>query len=150
LGLDGIRNDLKIAKDYLYKHQAKIVAVKDGIILGEEQGMGIDPFLKLIESIKDNLIGSSIADRVIGHASAVLVIKEGVAAAYGEMLSEEAEKRLQQAGIVVEGGIKVPYILRRDKKGRCPMDAAIYNVPDNQEAAGALFEFLRQRNNSGA
>lgn len=120
----------------------KVVAVKDGVVLDRGEGRGIQPLLGIVDRQGEAMAGASVADRVIGQAAAVVLICAGVHSVYGETLSAEAEGRLQQAGIAVDGGERVPYILRRDRTGRCPMEQQVIDVADAGAAVARLRRFI--------
>lgn len=138
--------DLSQARDYLVTHpQSKVVAVKDGRVLGSNEGNGVLPLLELVDRIGSEMHGASVADRVIGQAAAFILIKARVAAAFGELLSGEAEARLQEHKIFVDGAKRVPMILGRDRTGRCLMEQQVLGVDDPTEAVSRLKQFFAAR-----
>lgn len=120
----------------------KVVAVKDGVILDSGEGSGIMPLLGIVDRQGEAMAGAAVADRVIGQAAAVILIEAGVLGVFGQILSEEAERRLQAAGIEVDGDERVPYIMRRDRAGRCPMEQQVVGIEDVGEAVQRLRLFV--------
>lgn len=139
-----VESDVEKACQYLVEHPTvKVVAAKEGNILGFAEGTGIRPLLALVDQLGVALTGASVADRVIGRAAAFILIEARVAGAYGETLSTEAEQQLHEAGIEVSGGQRVPCILRPDGLERCVMEQQVIGVEDAAEAVQRLRGFLK-------
>lgn len=103
---------------------------------------GIRPFMSLLENETD-LTGTSCADKVVGKAAALLMQKAGVATLYAGIISEPATKVLTDAGIEYEYGTLVPRIQNRKGDGLCPMESAVMDISDADEAYAVLREKLK-------
>lgn len=140
------RDDLESARAYLRDDpSAKVVAVKDGVVLGIEYGDGLRPLLRLIQSAESKIQGACVADRVIGEAAAVLLIDAGVSAVHGEIMSADARSRLMRHLVRVSFDQCVPYILRRGisvaqdpARDRCVMEQLVAGVDDIEEAVNRI------------
>lgn len=138
-----VSSDLEKARLYLEQDAAvKVVAVKDGRVLGSEAGQGIVPLLRLVDRLGAQFEGSCVADRVIGRAAGFLLIAAKARAAYTQTLSAEAQALLQNHDIPVHGATLVPYIETPDRSGRCVMERQVLGVDDAHEAVGRLRAFL--------
>ena len=113
-----------------------------GELLLTSQKRGILPLLELWEETK--LKDASVADRIIGKAAALLLILGGAKAAYGEVMSENAYRLLTEAGLEVQYGSLVPYIVNRKEDGMCPMEQAVAGLSDPKEAPAALYAALKR------
>lgn len=141
---DCIAKDIEVARAYLAaREQVKVVAAKGGSILGWASGHGVRPILELAEGIGEELKGASVADRVIGRAAGFVLIAYGVRGAYGEVLSQEAQKLLAQHDISVRHGTLVPHIQRPDRSGLCLMEEQLLDVHDPEEAVARLRLLLK-------
>ena len=64
----------------------------------------------------------TIYDKVIGNAAALLAIRANASEVYSPLGSELAVKTLEQRGVKHRFEKTVPYIIRDDGKGMCPME----------------------------
>lgn len=118
--------DLEICKQSLGGHA--VVFCLDGNTLAYDQH-GIRPLMKAIAD-NANLVGYAVADKIVGKAAAMLLVKLGVSAVYGEVASVGGVEFLRAHGVEVSYGSLVPYIVNRDKTGCCPMEQAVKDATD--------------------
>jgi hypothetical protein len=84
-----------------------------------------DRLLPLMEYIADYGTGEqpvAIFDRIMGNAAALLAVKVNCSEVYSPLGSELGIKTLERFGIEYHLSEIVPYILRPDGKGMCPME----------------------------
>ena len=81
------------------------------------QKKGIAPMMEILAECPEFLQGAAVADQVIGKAAAFLLRKGGAKYLYAKIISEHALETLQNSGIAVSYGTKVPYIINRNKDG---------------------------------
>lgn len=133
---------------------AASVAVNDGVVLGRATGRGLRPLYQLLSEVGEAIQGAYIADRVIGHAAALLIIEAKARAVYGLMVSNRAVHALEEADIEVEWDRRVPHILAQGytqpppgetiTEGRdapawlCPMERLVMASPDVDTARRRL------------
>jgi hypothetical protein len=73
----------------------------------------------------------AIFDRIMGNAAALLAVKVNCSEVYSPLGSELGIKTLERFGIEYHLSEIVPYILRPDGKGMCPMERlSIGKEPD--------------------
>jgi len=73
----------------------------------------------------------TIFDKVIGNAAALLAVKVNCREVYSPLVSEYAIDTLEHYGIGYNMSEIVPYIMRPDGKGMCPMEKlSINKTPD--------------------
>lgn len=82
--------------------------------------------------------GAIVVDKVIGKATAMLLILSGVEFIYAYVLSQKAMEILEQYHVPFEYRKLVDYIENRDQTGMCPMEATVYDINDLNEAFEAL------------
>lgn len=102
---------------------------------------GIKPLMRFLKDDAHAMQGGAIADRVIGKAAAMLMLYGGAEAVYGRIISTPAREILEKNSVRVSFSKEVPYIINRDKTGRCPMESRCMNIDDPKEAY-ALFKDL--------
>lgn len=103
---------------------------------------GVAPLLELLQKETD-LAGASCADRVIGNGAAYLYVLLKVKEVYAEIISEPAEKTLQQAGISVSYDTLVPAIMNRTKDGFCPIEQAVQGAVSPENALDLIEKRLK-------
>ena len=93
-----------------------------------------DRLVPLMEYIADYGAGEqpvAIFDRIMGNAAALLAVKVNCREVYSPLGSELGIKTLERFGIEYHLSEIVPYILRPDGKGMCPMERlSIGKEPD--------------------
>lgn len=104
---------------------------------------GVRPLMELLDSGGD-FRGYSAADKVVGKATAFLYVLLGVHAVYARTVSRSAAAVLQQYGIALEYGAMVEAIANRDRTGFCPMESAVRNIDDPQQAHAAVVQTLKK------
>ena len=132
------------ARDLLSSGSYTCVLCKDGQCLTDTR-RGIRPLLELWDSGAD-LSGFSAADKVVGKAAAFLYCLMGVGQVYAPVISQPAAEVLQSFGIPVEYDLLVPAIFNRDRTGLCPMESAVRDLIDPQEALAAIRATLARLN----
>ena len=71
-------NDIQLAWNTLNKQNLTLVIVKKGKILYRSTERGIKPLYLALQELDKDLIGASLADRVIGKAAALLSMHAGM------------------------------------------------------------------------
>ena len=131
---------LKRAVRRLNKTDATFVAVRNGRIM-DSHDRGIAPIMALVLADTNALRGACVADKVIGKAAALLLVRAGVERLFANTISEHAMSLLSEYHLTFEFGQSVPYIMNRAGDGMCPMESLVLEVNDPEEA----FRVLRDR-----
>ncbi|MGN0468310.1 MAG: DUF1893 domain-containing protein [Acutalibacteraceae bacterium] len=137
-----MRRDLESCKEILKSEDLTCVILQNGNYLKTKE-RGIRPFINLIED-SVNLKDCAAADKVVGRAAALLMQKAGLCAVYAAVLSEPAEEILKNAGIYYEYDSLVRRIQNRKGDGLCPMESAVIDITDADEAYEVLRSALRR------
>lgn len=135
-------SDLERAVRCVATYGHAVAAVKDGILLGTEDGAGVAPFVRLADRLGERLRGASVADRVIGRAVALACIHLGVAAVHAVLASQGAVAALDQAGVCWTADTVVPFVANRVRTGPCPTEELVREVADPAEALPLLQRFV--------
>ncbi len=136
--------DLQIAAEQLNNHGCSLVIVKEGRVIARKEGRGIRPLFETVRELGEDIYGSSLADKVIGRAAAMLCIYAGIQAVYTRMASESAVSVLEDSGIAVRACEIVPAILNRDMSGLCPMEKTIDISSEPRDAVKLIEDFLER------
>lgn len=126
----------EIAKQQLNTHS--LVVVKDGKT-SVCDGRGIKPVVDYLE--KDNFDGAFVADKVIGKASALLLVYGKVQEVYTPAISKPAVKVFEDNNVKYSADKIVDNIINRTGTDLCPMEKKVQNI-DNPKRAYKLFRKL--------
>jgi hypothetical protein len=127
-------NNLEIAKHMLHKKELTLAIVKNGEVLFETRSHRISGFLGAIEQLGDDLEGTSLADRVVGKAIALLCVYTKTKEVYAEVLSKKAKTLFEQNGVHHEWKELVNNVLDLNKSGVCPFEKAAESISDPKDA----------------
>ena len=127
------------------KESLTLVIAKDGRVLFETESHGIMTFVQTIEKLDKQLYGSAVADKIIGHAAALLCGYSKVASVFAVMISEEGIRVLEENGIPYQFETRVPNILNREKTDVCPFEKLTASSRTPEEAYKALKSFKTLR-----
>ncbi|MCM1306094.1 MAG: DUF1893 domain-containing protein [Bacteroides sp.] len=122
--------DLTTAKNNLAGHT--ICLCKDGSCLFSSK-RGIAPMMDFISDGVD-LAGYSVADIVVGKAAAFLFVKCGIKSVFAKTLSKSGKRILEEYGIEYEYEILADKIINRAGTDICPMEKAVLNCDNADEA----------------
>lgn len=140
--------DLDLAKGELYENKLTLVIVKNSKILYQSDNHRISGFLDAIEKCGQNLEDSSVADRVVGKAVALLCAYAKVKEVYASVLSQKAQTVLKENKIGYQWKELVENVLNIEKTGMCPFEKASANISNSQQAY-QTFRRLREQLQSG-
>ena len=132
--------DIEMAKKHLENHS--ICFCKNGCIIVDD-GRGLSPIMRLISENKD-LTGYSVADIIVGKASAMLFVKAGITVVYGKTMSIGAREFLKQNGVTFFYDKITDYIINRDGIV-CPMEKTVSEINNVDDAYNALLRKLTER-----
>ena len=135
-------NCIDNARSILEKTNCTCVFCKDTTILTDTR-RGVRPLLDLLER-KIDLSGYAAADKVVGKAAAYLYCLLGIKTLYASVISEPAHSVLNQNGITVAYGTLVSSIQNRSQDGPCPMEYAVWNIDNPNDALAAIYRTLEQ------
>ena len=105
---------------------------------------GIKPVITKVIEDKDYFKDLSVVDRVIGKASASLLIYSGVKEVYGLVISISAKQLFEKYNIPYKFDKLVEYIENRNKDGMCPMEMTVKDIDDLEKAFIALKNKIAQ------
>lgn len=125
------------AKVNLIKENASCSVIR-GDFIYTSKDKGVKPILSNLKIEEDFFLDAYVADRVIGKAAALLLVKGKVKEIYGELISEHAIKVLEEYSIPFSYDTKVPYIMNRTHNGMCPLEESVLNITNPSEAYIAI------------
>jgi len=136
-------DDLIIAQKALAERGANIVVARGGMVLFTGWSKGLRDLAKIALESPEILDGSSVADRIVGKAAAIIFAVNGVEAVYAPTLSRHALDVLEKSGIKFHYEKLVPHI-EAHGEGICPFERLIMDIADRDEAYRRLIERFRE------
>ncbi len=118
-----------------------MVIVKNGRVLFESREHGLSGLVEAIDKCGSLLRGSSMADRVVGRAAAMLIAYAGIVNVYASTLSVHGRRELEKRGVRYWYGELVQYIAGRDG-GLCPFERMVMGVSDPVEAYRKIKSYI--------
>jgi len=126
--------DLNLAKQRLSQKNLSLVIAKNDRVLFETDSHGISGLLKAIKQLKDNMADSSVADRIVGQAAALLLVYSGVIAVFAVTASDGGIEVLKNNHVFHEFRRRVPRILDSKRVDVCPFERLVAKFSDPKEA----------------
>lgn len=128
---------LKYAAELLKKENYTLV-LYNGTELVTSKDKGIKPLLDLYNQGK-RFGNFSSADLVMGKAVAFLYVLLGVKEIFAPTASEPALEVLRRYNIKIEYEKQVPFTMKREGTGICPMEQAVLEI-DEPDAAYKIIQ----------
>lgn len=133
--------DLKLAEHRLKEKNFNLIIVKNGRTVFETESQGIHGLLQAIEKLGKELSGSSVADRIVGRAAAMLCVYSKAASVFAVTISEEGRKVLEDNKVFYRFENCVPNILNREGTDICPFEKLVIGLTKPEEAYKKLKSF---------
>lgn len=133
-------NDLQNARELLTREGYTCVLCSGEEIFADRR-RGVKPLLELLETGKD-FSGFAAADKVVGKAAAHLYCLLGVKTIHAGVISQRAWRVLEENGVAISFDKEVPAIQNRTQTGLCPMESAVWDIPDHKDAHAAILRTL--------
>ena len=109
----------------------------------ESRERGVKPLLELLACGED-LTGAVAADKVVGKAAAFLYVLLGVRALHAIVISRPAAEVLAAHGVALFYDTQVEGIRNRKGDGPCPMESAVREISDPEQALAAIRKTLAE------
>ena len=138
-------NDLNIAKEELKQKNLALVIAKKGKVIFETASHGIGGLLRAIEELDKEMKGSSVADKIVGKAAALLCIHVGVFAVFAVTASEKGIQALKDNNVLCQFENRVPHILNSKRSDVCPFEKLIIDISNPKDAYEKLESFAAER-----
>jgi hypothetical protein len=126
--------DLDIAQLRLKNEDLSLVIVKNEKVIFETKKPGINGLLQAIETLDKNLVKSSVADKIVGVAAAMLCVYTGVSSVFAMTISGPGIKVLKDNKIAYLFENKVSNIMDRSKTDVCPFEKQAIASINSEEA----------------
>ncbi|MDP6641294.1 MAG: DUF1893 domain-containing protein [Nitrososphaerales archaeon] len=136
-------NDLDLAMNRLNQNNLSMVFVRKGKIIFESNTNGLSPFIQSINKHFQDIKESTLADKVVGKAAALLVIYAKINSVFASILSLEAAKILEHNRIPYKYDKMVDRIVNRQGTDLCPFEKKVLATSNPTEAFQCIEEMIR-------
>lgn len=126
--------DIEIAKKTLKEKNLTLTIAKNGRIIFESRDHGIIGLINAIEKLREELNESSIADKIMGKAAALLAIYMKAKTIYTAIISRQGLKTLMENNIEVEYDEIVEAIMDKTGRNICPFELKAQEIQKPEEA----------------
>ena len=134
--------DIDMAMELMGKEKLALAIVKDGKLVFSSCERGIKPLYTAVEQLKDELEGSSVADKVTGKAAAMLCKYANIKELNTKLISENAINVFKETTIIYEYDESAPFIKNRDETGMCPVETLSLKTNSINELLPGIANFL--------
>ena len=115
---------------------------RDGRELWHSSASGVRPLAEAVLALGEELRGAKAYDKVVGLASAKLLVYAGMVEAEADVASVSAVRFSAQEGLVLRAVVVTPCILDRERTGLCPMEALALKVESPEAFFQAVLKTL--------
>jgi hypothetical protein len=133
-----MRTDLNLAKKRLIQKNLSLVIVKDGKVLFEIESHGIGDLLKAVNRLGNNMRATSVADRIVGRAAALLFVFSSVRAVFAVTASDGGIEVLESNNVFCEYENRVKNVLNLKKTDVCPFEKLVAKLSSPEKAYAVL------------
>ena len=118
----------------LDKEGLSLLILKKGVALYSAKKGGMAPLVEAIDRLgKRRLSNSTIVDKIVGRAAALLISYFGASEVYSKVMSGQAEEILDRHGIKHFSQRIVEVIKNRDDVDICPFERMLLKIEDPRE-----------------
>ncbi len=132
--------------DELNKSGNSLMIYKGGRLIFQSASKGIRPHLEAIEKHGEALRGTSMVDKIVGRAAALLILYSEAAEAHAQVLSRPGKQVLDMHGLTTTYEELVDHIKMKDGSIYCPFERMVQGVNDPDEAYAAIVEKMNSLN----
>ncbi len=120
-----------------------VVVARGGVIVATDEGRGIDPLLRLMDTGK--LSGAVVMDKVVGRAAAAICAEGGAVKVYAVLAGKGASELFEKRGIPFAAEKTVETILNHEQTDSCPMEKAVSGLDEPKKMIDAIRMRIRIR-----
>ena len=136
---------MKRLVEILHDEQCSLVVSSESGEVTTYNKKGVRDLVWLLDNEPQRLRGASVADKVVGKASAGLLVQGGVTEVYADVMSRLAIPLLDKAGI---SGETVDRVVIPEGDKRCPLESIVLEAETAQEVETLLRQHFEEMRNS--
>jgi hypothetical protein len=109
-----------------------------GKVIFRSASKGVRPHLEAIDALGARLKGTTMVDKIIGRAAALLIIYSGAADVHAGIISTGGRGLIEREGIKLSFNKETEHIKTVDGRIYCPFEAMVQGIDDPVEAYHAV------------
>ena len=135
--------DMKAETKRILQSEGLTLVLTNGKTVIKSDKRGVRPLLDLHEN-GDNVCDFFACDKVVGKGAGVLYVILKVKKVYALTISKSALDFLLSHGVEVEYDVLVERILNRDRSGFCPIESAVLDANECEDALEKIYSALEK------
>ncbi len=121
--------------EQLVNSENNLMVFRGDELVFSSSGRGIAPLIEAIDTIgRENLIGVTTVDRVVGKAAALLNLYMGAVEVHAGVISSGAKVLLSGHGVQYQFLEETDVVKAKDGVVFCPFEKLVWDVSDPEEA----------------
>jgi hypothetical protein len=117
-----------------------LMVYSGGEIVFRSGSKGVRPHLEAIDSLGERLRGTTMVDKIVGRAAALLILYSEAAEVHAGIVSSGGRELLEMRGVRLFYGEETEHIKTVDGRIYCPFEAMVQGIDDPTLAYHAIVE----------
>ncbi len=109
-------------------------------VLFRSASKGVRPHLEAIDALGTRLRGTTMVDKIVGRAAALLILYSGAAEVHAGVINPGGRKLIEDAGVRLSFDKEIDHIKTIDGRIYCPFEAMVQGIDDPVQAYHAIVE----------
>jgi len=117
-----------------------LMVYENDVVIFQSTSKGVRPHLEAIDTLGTKLKGTTMVDKIVGRAAALLILYSGAKEVHAGVISSGGRELLQKAGLKLFYSDETEYIKTIDGRIYCPFEAMVQGIDDPTQAYHAIVE----------
>jgi hypothetical protein len=117
-----------------------LMVYKGDAVIFKSPSKGVKPHLEAIDALGTNLKGTTMVDKIVGRAAALLILYSSPAEVHAGVISRGGRELLEKAGLKLFYSEETEHIKTVDGRIYCPFEAMVQGIDDPTQAYHAVVE----------
>jgi hypothetical protein len=126
-----------------------LIVYDSGDVVFKSRSKGIRPHLEAIDALGERLKGTTMVDKIVGRAAALLILYSGAAEVHAGIISKGGRELLEKGGVRLFYGEETAHIKTVDGRIYCPFEAMVQGINDPTHAYHAIVEKMESLRKAG-
>ena len=134
---------VKALDEYIAKLDAfgySLMVYHEGKLVFTSSSKGVRPHLEAIDALGTQLKGTTIVDKIVGRAAALLILYSGAAEVHAGVISHGGRELLEKAGVKAVYGGETEHIKTVEGRIYCPFESMVQGISDPTQAYLAILD----------
>ena len=146
ISLDDDLSGFDKAVNKIKNQEAVCFVLKDNKIISNKKGTGLLPLLELLDNEPETIRDATVINKKVGKATAFVLMKAEVRTVYGEIMTEDALKLLNDNHIPTTYGKLIKEILNKEENDIYHMEKVVKGINDVDKAMETIRKKIKEFN----